>query len=121
MPRPIEEIISRHPEIRHGDFYVAEAKTKTLRRLSEEEIGVLPRILSSQRVLVKPGSNEFWRLVQQGWKIRNPYLGFRKLVKQLESKGAKDPKALAAWIGRRKYGKKAFQEMAAAGKRRSRQ
>ena len=42
---------------------------------------------------------------------------FNKLVKQLEKKGARTPRALAAWIGRRKYGKKTYQAMAAAGRR----
>ena len=42
---------------------------------------------------------------------------FRKLVKELSAKGAKEPKALAAAIGRKKYGKKRFQEMAAAGRK----
>lgn len=42
---------------------------------------------------------------------------YRKLVKELASKGAKEPRALAAYIGRKKYGKKRFQEMAAAGRK----
>ena len=42
---------------------------------------------------------------------------FRRLVKELSAKGAEDPKALAASIGRKKYGKKKFQEMAAKGKK----
>jgi len=41
---------------------------------------------------------------------------FKALVNKLENKGSSDPKALAAWIGRRKYGKKKFQELAAKGK-----
>ena len=45
------------------------------------------------------------------------YEGFPKLVKELGSKGAENPKALAAWIGRKKYGKKKFQTAAAKGKR----
>ena len=40
---------------------------------------------------------------------------FKKLVKELAGKGVKDPKALAASIGRKKYGKAKFQEMAAKG------
>ena len=44
---------------------------------------------------------------------------FKKLVAELSKKGAEDPKALAAAIGRRKYGKKRFQEMAAAGRRKA--
>lgn len=35
-------------------------------------------------------------------------------------KGVRTPGALAAWIGRRKYGKKRFQKMAAKGRRRRR-
>ena len=41
---------------------------------------------------------------------------FKALSQALAKKGAKNPKALAAWIGRRKYGKSRFQKMAAAGK-----
>ena len=46
---------------------------------------------------------------------------FKKLVSELRGKGAEDPKALAASIGRKKYGKAAFQKMAAAGKKRKEQ
>jgi len=34
-----------------------------------------------------------------------------------KKKGVKTPGALAAWIGRKKYGKKKFQQMAAKGRR----
>jgi hypothetical protein len=44
------------------------------------------------------------------------YVGFEKLTKELTKKGAKDPRALAAAIGRKKYGKAKFQKAAAAGK-----
>lgn len=50
---------------------------------------------------------------------KNPYMGFKKLTSALRRKGAEDPKALAAWIGRKKYGKAEFQRMAAAGKRKN--
>lgn len=42
---------------------------------------------------------------------------FEKLSAKLAAKGARNPKALAAWIGRKKYGKTKFQEMAARGRR----
>jgi hypothetical protein len=42
---------------------------------------------------------------------------FKKLSKQLGKSGAKDPTALAAWIGRKKSGKTKFQKLAAAGKK----
>ena len=45
------------------------------------------------------------------------YMGFQKTKKALAAKGAKDPSALAAWIGRKKYGKQKFQAAAAKGKK----
>lgn len=53
--------------------------------------------------------------------MSKPKLGsgarFKKLTKTLAKKGAKNPKALAAWIGRKKYGKKKFQKLAKKGKK----
>jgi len=53
-------------------------------------------------------------------KKKKPKLGtgqrFKELSSKLKKKGAKDPKALAAWIGRKKYGSKKF---ATLSKRRS--
>lgn len=52
-------------------------------------------------------------------KGKKPKLGsgkrFKALKSNLEKKGAKSPGALAAWIGRRKYGKKKFASLSAAG------
>jgi hypothetical protein len=42
---------------------------------------------------------------------------FAKLAKSLAAKGAQNAKALAAFIGRKKYGKKAFQAMASAARK----
>jgi hypothetical protein len=54
-------------------------------------------------------------------KKRKPKLGsgarFKKLTKSLKKGGARDPKSLAAWIGRKKYGKTKFQKLAAKGRR----
>ncbi len=44
------------------------------------------------------------------------YIGFKSMTKKLAAKGATDPKALAAVIARNKYGAKAVQKAAAAGK-----
>ena len=44
---------------------------------------------------------------------------YDKLVKSLAAKGADDPRALAASIGRKKLGKEEFQRRAAAGRRAS--
>ena len=44
---------------------------------------------------------------------------FKKLKGKLAKKGVHDPGALAASIGRKKYGGKKFAKMAAKGKRRA--
>jgi hypothetical protein len=50
--------------------------------------------------------------------VDEKYMGFEKLVSTIKSKGgARNPAAVAAAIGRKKYGKKKFQAAAAAGKR----
>jgi len=49
--------------------------------------------------------------------LRTPGERFRSLVARLAARGAADPKALAAWIGRKKYGKQRFQAMALAGRK----
>jgi len=43
---------------------------------------------------------------------------FAKLKGQLAERGARSPGALAAWIGRRKYGSKKMAEFSAQGRRR---
>jgi hypothetical protein len=54
--------------------------------------------------------------------VAKPPLGtgarFRALKNKLARRGAKNPAALAAWIGRKKYGKKRFQQLAAKGRAR---
>lgn len=45
---------------------------------------------------------------------------FKTLTRSLAKKGARNPKALAAAIGRRKYGAATMAAMAAAGRRRKR-
>lgn len=44
---------------------------------------------------------------------------YEKLTRSLSAKGASNPKALAAWIGRKKLGKAEFQRRAAAGRKRA--
>lgn len=56
-------------------------------------------------------------------KTKKPKLGTGKRFKQVSRSVAKrgkarNPNAVAAAIGRKKYGKKRFQEMAAKGRRR---
>lgn len=42
---------------------------------------------------------------------------FARLSEKLDKQGAHDPEALAASIGRQKYGKARFQKLAAAGRK----
>lgn len=53
--------------------------------------------------------------------MAKPKLGsggrFRALEKNLAAKGASDPGALAAYIGRKKYGKKKFASLSAKGRK----
>ena len=46
---------------------------------------------------------------------------FSKLSGELKEKGAEDPDALAAYIGRKKYGKKGFADLGQAAKNRAAQ
>tara|TARA_R110000824_G_scaffold13567_2_gene58918 strand:+ start:473 stop:673 length:201 start_codon:yes stop_codon:yes gene_type:complete len=52
---------------------------------------------------------------------KNPPLGsgkrFKNLTKTLTKGGTKNPKALAAWIGRKKYGTTKMANMSAAGRK----
>ena len=44
---------------------------------------------------------------------------YEKLIGELEKKGVREPRALAAFIGRKKLGKAKFQSLAAKGRRRA--
>lgn len=48
-------------------------------------------------------------------KLNEKYLGFKKVAAAAKAGGAENPDAVAASIGRKKYGKKAFQKAAASG------
>lgn len=49
--------------------------------------------------------------------VNEKYMGFKKVAAAAKAGGAKDPDAVAAAIGREKYGKEKFQKAAAAGKK----
>ena len=44
---------------------------------------------------------------------------YEKLIGELEKKGVREPRALAAFIGRKKLGKAKVQSLAAKGRRRA--
>ena len=49
--------------------------------------------------------------------LNEKYMGFKAVEKAAKAGGAENPAAVAASIGRKKYGKKKFQKAAAAGKK----
>ena len=49
--------------------------------------------------------------------LNEKYMGFKAVEKAAKKGGAENPAAVAASIGRKKYGKKAFQKAAASGKK----
>ena len=49
--------------------------------------------------------------------LEDKYEGFAAVEKSAAASGARDPAAVAAAAGRKKYGKAAFQKMAAAGRK----
>lgn len=55
--------------------------------------------------------------------VKKPPLGsgkrFAALQGSLKKRGAENPAALAAWIGRKKYGTKKFAALSAKGRKRS--
>lgn len=51
--------------------------------------------------------------------VDEKYMGFKAVEKAVAAKGARNPAAVAAYIGRKKYGKEKFQAMAAAGKKKA--
>jgi hypothetical protein len=62
------------------------------------------------------------QVTKGGRNKKKPSLGsgkrFEQTVSNLKKRGAKNPKALAAYIGRKKYGAKKMAAMAAKGRRR---
>lgn len=64
---------------------------------------------------VDPNFTAALRAVLTSEQIGENRMGFDKLTKELRAKGVSNPEALAAWIGRRKYGKSKFQKAAASG------
>ena len=54
--------------------------------------------------------------IESAVELAEKYVGFKKLAGQLKGK-VRDPKDVAAAIGRKKYGKEKFQKAAAKGKK----
>jgi hypothetical protein len=104
-------------------------KLKAKEDKSDEEKSLLSALVLAKRLKSGVGEaisglftdSEIDEIIAEAEK--KPPLGsgerFAALTKELEKRGVKDPKALAAWIGRKKYGAKKMAQMAAAGRKES--
>lgn len=78
---------------------------------ADEDVATIIQTLSEEEFNEELSEDEEISLTEK-------YIGFAKLKGQLARKpGVKNPAAVAAAIGRKKYGKEKFQKMAAAGKK----
>ena len=66
---------------------------------------------SIRQQIMKPGLKRGGRLKKKKKPKLCSRIRFKQLTSKLKKKGAKDPKALAAWIGRKKYGPKKFNKL----------
>jgi len=78
----------------------------------------LPQGSSGTNLEENLGNPSMKNLEQVAESLMEKYMGFKKTVAAIKKGGsADDPEAVAAAIGRKKYGKKAFQKAAATGKK----
>lgn len=78
---------------------------------ADEDVATIIQTLSEEEINEELSEDDEISLTEK-------YIGFAKLKGQLARKpGVKNPAAVAAAIGRKKYGKEKFQKMAAAGKK----
>lgn len=78
-----------------------------------EEMTKNEKIRQLQKSGMSP--NQIEAQLQKDGKLEKKYEGFKAVEASAAKSGASDPAAVAAAIGRKKYGKKAFQEAAAHG------
>lgn len=91
---------------------MATAQQQQKKRDIQDQIrGKQQEIQQLQRAMNQP-------LAMAEERVEEKYMGFKKTVAAIKKGGsARDPEAVAAAIGRKKYGKERFQKAAAAGKK----
>jgi hypothetical protein len=98
----------------HNNIYNIMSKLDALKPEPETPKQAAERIYES--VEAKGSILEGVKTVEQN--LSEKYMGFKKTVAAIKKSGTADnPEAVAAAIGRKKYGKAAFQKAAAAGKK----
>ena len=97
----------------HNNIYNIMSKLDALKPEPETPKQAAERIYES--VEAKGSILEGVKGVEQN--LSEKYMGFKAVEKSAKKGGAENPAAVAAAIGRKKYGKTAFQKAAAAGKK----
>ncbi len=97
---------------KHNDIYNILGKLASLEP-KQESVPAKEKVYES--VDPRGSVTEGVRAVEQ--QLSEKYMGFKAVEKSAKKGGAENPAAVAAAIGRKKYGKAAFQKAAAAGKK----
>ena len=94
---------------------------RKLRRLGgsaqKNYVGMQPKVDMSSKVTAAETEKGTYK--EEVESVDEKYMGFKKVMAAAKEGGARDPAAVAAGIGRKKYGKEKFQAMAAAGKKKA--
>ena len=109
MSNNIYDILKKMQNLEAPKQALTESKTmSTVKELHNES--------KKEKLTVKGSIAEAVRSVER--QLNEKYMGFKKTVAAIKKGGsAENPEAVAAAIGRKKYGKEKFQKAAAAGKK----
>ncbi len=109
MSNNIYDILKKMQNLEAPKQALTESKTmSTVKELHNES--------KKEKLTVKGSIAEAVRSVES--QLNEKYMGFKKTVAAIKKGGsAENPEAVAAAIGRKKYGKEKFQKAAAAGKK----
>jgi hypothetical protein len=84
----------------------------------EDRVGNGDDVYNASKIKTAPYKKQDQKVYEENEELDEKYLGFKKLKASIAAKGGvRDPGAVAAAIGRKKYGKEKFQAAAAKGKK----
>jgi hypothetical protein len=108
-------VIKKHVAKKYGDEVANDMETHSGLQLYSGEYGSGKEAKEADRHAAKLRKKH--NISEEAEQIEEKYMGFKAVQKAVAAKGARNPAAVAAAIGRKKYGKEKFQAMAAAGKK----
>lgn len=107
------------------DTMISEAQgdgTDSLKQLRDKLVTLnvgysqpLYKAINEVQEILKKASATNMTYMSEKEPVKKKYEGFKSVEERAKESGARDPAAVAAAAGRKKYGKKAFQEAATAG------